>query len=343
MLAQKPTPGTPKQRLMTKRTRAAGRLYFAAALILAAMPTAAQDLQLGFPVDCTLGESCFIQNYVDHDPGPEAHDFTCAAQTYDTHRGTDIALNDLAAMDAGVNIHPAAAGTVAATRDGMPDILFTDPDAPDITKRSCGNAVIIDHEDGWQTRYCHMKRGSVTVKNGDRVTPETVIGQIGLSGKTEFPHLHISVHKDKNVIDPFQPTASACGAADTTLWSAPIPYVAGGLVSAGFSDVIPEFKTIKAGAAHKATLPATAAALIVWAHIFGSQTGDVLQLTVIGEQGEFLSHTVLLKRTQARLFRATGRKRNSVPWPTGTYTGTITLTRDNTEIDRLTTQIIITN
>ena len=49
--------------------------------------------ELGFPVDCVLGESCFIQNYFDHDTGPGLQDFTCGPLTYDGHDGTDSTLS----------------------------------------------------------------------------------------------------------------------------------------------------------------------------------------------------------------------------------------------------------
>lgn len=40
-------------------------------LVFLLMPSAvcAADLKLAFPVDCTLGLDCVIQNYVDLDPG----------------------------------------------------------------------------------------------------------------------------------------------------------------------------------------------------------------------------------------------------------------------------------
>lgn len=313
------------------------------ALIVYSAPVAADMLRLDVPVDCRLGSTCFIQNYVDHDPGPEAADFACKALTYDGHTGTDIALIDMAAMRNGVDVRAAAAGTVTATRDRMPDILFTAPAAPDISESACGNAVIIAHPDGWQTRYCHLKRGSVRVRSGDIVTSGTVIGQVGLSGKTEFPHLHISVARDDEIVDPFQPGPNAaCGDESQELWRDPVDYVPGGLVAIGFSETIPDFDAIKDGSAAADHLGSSAGALVIWGHVFGSQKGDVLQFEIRDERGQFLSRTVLLKRSQARLFRAVGRKRQAAPWPTGTYLGTVTLIRDKTEIDRQQTVLEIT-
>lgn len=57
-----------------------------------AVPVMAQDFSLGQPIDCALGDSCYIQNYVDHDPSPAASDFSCGVLTYDGYKGTDFAL-----------------------------------------------------------------------------------------------------------------------------------------------------------------------------------------------------------------------------------------------------------
>ena len=61
-----------------------------------AFPAWALDLAL--PVDCTLGETCYIQQYFDHDPSTVWGDFTCGTLAYDGHDGTDFALPTRAAM-----------------------------------------------------------------------------------------------------------------------------------------------------------------------------------------------------------------------------------------------------
>ena len=79
-----------------------------------AHPSLADDLP--FPVDCTLGKDCFIQNYVDRDPGAGATDFTCGPLTYDGHNGTDIRLIDESAMAEGVDVLSASSGIVLGIR-----------------------------------------------------------------------------------------------------------------------------------------------------------------------------------------------------------------------------------
>ena len=66
-------------------------MRLALALLAAfALPAAAQEgPALLFPVDCTLGETCFLQQFVDRDPGPGARAFDCGPQSYDGHTGTE--------------------------------------------------------------------------------------------------------------------------------------------------------------------------------------------------------------------------------------------------------------
>ncbi|MDT8856787.1 M23 family metallopeptidase [Paracoccaceae bacterium Fryx2] len=309
------------------------------ALLLASAPAGAFDL--GLPLDCTLGETCFIQQYVDRDPGPQATDFTCGPLSYDGHEGTDFALPSLAAMQTGVTVRAAAAGVVKGGRDGMPDIAANDPAAPPLEGRDCGNGLVIDHADGWQTQYCHLKNGSVTRKAGDAVEKGAALGQVGLSGRTEFPHVHITLRHNGRTIDPFDPDeALTCGEAAPALWSDPLPYRPGGLVNAGFSSTVPAFEAIKAGLS-EAPLPADAPALVLWVHVFGGRAGDDVSLRITGPEGEVITQTGKLEKTQARLFRAAGKKLRAARWPAGPYLGEAILIRDGLEIDRLTTTLTI--
>lgn len=296
--------------------------------LLALVPAQAGAFDLSFPVQCTLGDTCFIQQYADHDAGPEARDFTCGPLSYDGHDGTDIALPTTAAMAAGVPVLAAAAGTVLGTRDGMRDGL---PDAS-VKDRECGNGVVIDHGQGWQTQYCHMRQGSVAVQKGDTVETGTPLGLIGQSGQAEFPHLHLSVRQNGAEIDPFAPTATTCGATGGDLWSGdPPPYTPGGIIDIGLTTEVPEFDAIKAGLP-PAPLTPQSPALVLWAHVFGARAGDALLLDITGPDGAIISERVDLDRTQARLFRAVGKRLRSAGWPPGTYTATASMVREGSEI-----------
>ncbi|WP_299772794.1 M23 family metallopeptidase [uncultured Tateyamaria sp.] len=310
-----------------------------AALIstLAATPLAAREISLNLPIDCDLGTECFIQQYVDHDPSPEAMDFRCSTLSYDTHQGTDFALRSLDQMWRGVTVIAAAPGTVQGTRDGMEDRLFRADESSQINGRECGNGVLIDHGDGWSTQYCHLKRESVTVKTGNRVDEGTVLGEVGLSGRTQFPHVHMTLRKDGAVVDPFDPDGKVeCGAPSAnTLWQTPPQYRPGAVLEVGFSDRVPEFDDIKAGRATAAHMPVDAPAIVVFGYAFGGKAGDKMQLSIDGPDGTLIDDMVEIDRNQAQFFRALGKKRTTASWPSGRYTGTVVLRRGQQEISRV--------
>jgi hypothetical protein len=291
-----------------------------------ASPAGAFDLVL--PVDCTLGQTCYIQQYFDHDQGPGAADFTCGPLAYDGHDGTDFALPTRAAMKAGVAALAAAAGTVAQVRDGVPDF------APVIDGKDCGNAVVIDHGQGWETQYCHLKNGSVTAKPGDLVTAGTPIGLIGQSGMAEFPHLHLSVRRNGQKLDPFAVGDATCGAKVQDLWAEDLLVEPGSLLDIGISTDVPEFDAIKAGLASP-DLAADAPALVIWTYFFGPRAGDVIRFALTWPDGEVRGDDVTLEKTQALAFRAFGWKRMDTGWPPGQYKGSATLIRDGVELDRM--------
>jgi hypothetical protein len=299
-----------------------------AALLLPAAPIAAGELQLEFPLDCLVGETCHIQHLVDRDPGPGVQDYSCGTLSYDGHKGVDIALPTLADMHRGVDVLAAAGGVVSGWRDGVADIV----PISSTQGRECGNGVVLRHDDGWETQYCHMKRGSIQVQNGDRIEPGDILGQVGLSGKTEFPHLHLSVRRDGKVIDPFAPASLGhCradgGAARDAMWETNIAYLPGGLLDAGFAVGIPTYDDVKAGRAAQSGLAANASGLVIYGYGFAGHKDDALEMRITGPSGVILSQTITLEKDQAQFFRATGKRLTTTRWPAGHYNGTVVMRR----------------
>ncbi len=68
------------------------------------------------------------------------------------------------------------------------------------TKWDYGRSVVIDHGNGLMTRYAHM--GKIFVEEGERVTTDMALGEVGLTGRTTGPHLHIEIMKDGRTVNP---------------------------------------------------------------------------------------------------------------------------------------------
>ncbi|WP_320774930.1 M23 family metallopeptidase [Streptomyces sp. CRN 30] len=56
-----------------------------------------------------------------------------------------------------------------------------------------GNHLVLDLGDGTHAAYAHLQRGSLTVREGDRVHAGQVIARCGNSGNSSEPHLHFQL------------------------------------------------------------------------------------------------------------------------------------------------------
>ncbi|HOK06554.1 MAG TPA: M23 family metallopeptidase [Syntrophales bacterium] len=66
------------------------------------------------------------------------------------------------------------------------------------TNAVAGNYVVIDHENGEFSVYCHLQEGSIRVKPGERVKKAMVIAKVGNTGNSGAPHLHFQLTDAKD-------------------------------------------------------------------------------------------------------------------------------------------------
>lgn len=66
--------------------------------------------------------------------------------------------------------------------------------------KGLGNMVVIDHGNGYQTRYAHL--ADISVTKGQKVGKGKKIGTVGISGNTFAPHLHYEVLRNGIPQDP---------------------------------------------------------------------------------------------------------------------------------------------
>lgn len=107
----------------------------------------------------------------------------------------------------GKEIYSPCAGTIVKVIDHYPErkrlSVFKDlyqagknsrfdPSSDDI-KMLTGNCVIIKYSDSVYAALCHLRPNSVKVHVGDTVEKGDVLGDIGHSGNSMFPHLHFQM------------------------------------------------------------------------------------------------------------------------------------------------------
>ena len=88
----------------------------------------------------------------------------------------------------GEPIYSPCEGTVVIVVDEYNDQT---PPKTDI-EHIAGNHILIK-SDGNEILLAHLKKGSIKVKVGDIVTTNTLLGQVGNTGNTSEPHLHLHV------------------------------------------------------------------------------------------------------------------------------------------------------
>lgn len=288
------------------------------------------------PIDCIIGESCWVMNYVDMgaDDGKKT-DPACQERTYDSHKGTDFMILDEIAMKKGVNVIAPLDGTVTKVRDGEEDIWADEAQLKMIQdqRKECGNAVMVDHGDDFKTIYCHMKKDSIKVKPNQEIKKGDKLGEVGLSGFTQFPHLHFGILQENKIIDPFtgQQNTQSCGKRKASLWSSELDLQYQPIIipAIGFSDNIPALDQIERDTTAPSIIPQDADLLAFWIVALGVQEGDKITLEIKDPNDKiYARRDITQDNTRARQFYYTGRRTQNEPLKEGVYTGTITIKRD---------------
>ncbi|MEE9313635.1 MAG: M23 family metallopeptidase [Rhizobiaceae bacterium] len=219
--------------------------------------------KFSLPLDCTGDTRCFLQNLMDMDLSPRTRDPLCSGATYNGHKGTDIRVRDIPTMQKGVPVLAMANGVVLRIRDGVDDKLVrTKAERIKLSGIECGNGMVIDHgkfgDSRWTSQICHMAKGSLRVKRGSKIKRGQIIGMIGLSGATQFPHVHVSLRANGKLRDlltdaaPTKKPTNKCNKQISNQLLTPealteLQQMNSPILSSGFSDSPMNGKTIMQG------------------------------------------------------------------------------------------------
>ncbi len=319
-----------------------------------AMDKSAERPALSLPIDCQLGKDCYVQNFVDIDPGQTVLDPACGQASYNGHKGTDFAIISMKQMAKGVRVIAALPGRVIGVRNIMADRLVKTPQHRRALpkNRYCGNGIVVQHKNGWQTQYCHLRRGSIKLKKGQLLNRGQTIGLVGLSGMTAFPHVHLSLRRNKKVIDPFTggTPQSHCSKYYTqninSLWKRDVqklfPPQNSFLLRAGFTDHAVSLRELRLNPPKPPT-SASAPVLLLYASVANMKKGDRLHFVIRDVVGKTLLSQFgkTLARHKARYMGFAGKRRPKQGWKLGDYIGEIRLLRDERPVLQKTFKITL--
>jgi murein DD-endopeptidase len=126
-------------------------------------------------------------------PGRYTIDFVKLDDAGRTKRGGGDVNVITESLGYGVDVLAVSDATVAAVRDDMPEVTRVSARVKHRQEDAAGNFVSLDLGGGRFAVYEHLKPRSIRVRPGHRVRRGDVIGQVGFTGDSTGPHLHLHV------------------------------------------------------------------------------------------------------------------------------------------------------
>ncbi|MDO8570896.1 MAG: M23 family metallopeptidase [Candidatus Daviesbacteria bacterium] len=126
-----------------------------------------------FSQEQIIQNSSFKDPFILPHPGYKTTSFSAG------HPGVDIATG------LGMPIHPINSGKIIEVSFGYFGL---------------GHYVVIEHEQGIKSTYGHM--GRIFVKKDDIVTQNSILGEVGMTGRTSGPHTHLETTKNGEYFNP---------------------------------------------------------------------------------------------------------------------------------------------
>lgn len=302
-------------------------------------PIEAYSIEFKSPINCEVGKTCFVISTPDLDATENSvYNGFCGNNTVDQQQGTFFALPNAAALAQDIEIIAVADGKVMAALDGAEDRIQSEVAANDVPdNKACGNAIMIEHEDGWVTRYCHLKKGSIIAQPGTIVEAGNPIALAGASGRTSHPGLAFAVFKNGQISDPFttRTRMEQCGPAYASLWAKKETTLRGLQQTLAVLDMGATLAPVSVGdiklstdKLYMTTGKQESEDIYVWANLASLAKNDKVEVVLKNDKGLRLAGTEQIFQgkhlTLARIWRF---PRSAALWSTGDYTAEITLTR----------------
>lgn len=93
----------------------------------------------------------------------------------------------------GVDLRSPLGSPVRSVAEGVVRDVFSNPGG-------YGRAVVVEHGQRYSSMYAHL--GRIFVEAGSPVDRETVIAEVGMSGYSTGPHLHLEIYNQQLAVNP---------------------------------------------------------------------------------------------------------------------------------------------
>jgi len=94
----------------------------------------------------------------------------------------------------GIDFDGSTGDKIHPIKDGVIELIST-------SKYAYGKAILISHGEGISSLYAHLSK--INVSKGQKVDTNTIIGEMGSSGRSSGDHLHLEVRKNGIPVNPY--------------------------------------------------------------------------------------------------------------------------------------------
>lgn len=94
----------------------------------------------------------------------------------------------------GIDFDGSTGDEIHPIKDGVIELIST-------SKYAYGKAILISHGEGISSLYAHLSK--INVSKGQKVDTNTIIGEMGSSGRSSGDHLHLEVRKNGIPVNPY--------------------------------------------------------------------------------------------------------------------------------------------
>lgn len=289
-------------------------------LLVLIVSNTTKAFELQFPVSCQIMGDCWVTNLVDlRGNNNQNEDYMCGKKSTNNSNSTHISLRNPSQTSRNYAVIAAEDGIIKTARN---------------VGGFCGYRIVIDHGNGWETSYCHLKPKTIIVNEGDAVKQGQIIGALGMSGQANWPHLSFAVIRNGMIFDPYSGRSNIEGCTTTNLsplWKDNIspPYEPAHLTGIGFTIGYPTDPQIIHGMDPAAEISSKTTQIALWGMMMNILKGDDIHMQILNPYGEIYNETHIIakaNRDYYPIYYSVNRK--NMLWDLGHYIGKITITRN---------------